>query len=139
MMHATDLPAWTAVLTALLLLIGAGLTLTGSLGLLRLGSFYERVHAPTLGTTLGIGCVLLASMLFFSVLETRPVLHELLITVFVVVTTPVTLMLLARAALYRDRSEGSPEVPPLPLAPEVRRNVKRPDDDRGVNQASDHS
>ena len=135
MMHATDLPAWTAVLTALLLLIGAGLTLTGSLGLLRLASFYERVHAPTLG----IGCVLLASMLFFSVLETRPVLHELLITLFMVVTAPVTLMLLARAALYRDRSEGSPEVPPLPLPPEVRQNVKRPDDDRGVNQASDHS
>jgi multicomponent K+:H+ antiporter subunit G len=137
MMHATDLPAWTAVLTALLLLIGAGLTLTGSLGLLRLASFYERVHAPTLGTTLGIGCVLLASMLFFSVLETRPVLHEMLITVFVVVTTPVTLMLLARAALYRDRSEGSPEVPPLP--PEVRWNFKRPDDDRDINRASDHS
>ena len=135
MMHATYLPAWTAVLTALLLLIGAGLTLTGSLGLLRLASFYKRVHAPTLGTTLGIGCVLLASMLFFSVLETRPVLHELLITVFVVVTTPVTLMLLARAALYKDRSEGSPEVPPLP--PEVRRNVKR-SDDRGIDEVSDH-
>ena len=45
-------------------------------GLLRLSSFYERVHAPTLGTTLGIGSVLLASMLFFSVLQSRPVLHD---------------------------------------------------------------
>ena len=56
-------------------------------------------------------------MLFFSVLDTRPVVHELLITVFMVITTPVTLMLLARAALYRDRTEGSTEVPvraPLP-------------------------
>jgi hypothetical protein len=42
----------------------------GSIGLLRLRSFYERVHAPTLGTTLGIGCILLASMLFFSVVQT---------------------------------------------------------------------
>lgn len=116
MTHAADLPAWAEVLTALLLLLGAGLTLVGSLGLLRLGRFYERVHTPTLGTTLGIGCVLLASMLFFSVLQTRLVLHEVLIAVFVVVTTPVTLMLLARAALYRDRQEGSDEVPPpLPL------------------------
>ena len=114
MTHAADLPAWAALPTALLLLLGAGLTLTGSLGLLRLGSFYERIHAPTLGTTLGIGCVLLASMLFFSVLQTRLVLHELLIAVFMVVTTPVTLMLLARAALYRDRSEGCDEVPPPP-------------------------
>ena len=74
------------------------------------------MHAPTLGTTLGIGCVLLASMLFFSVLQTRLVLHEMLIAVFVVITTPVTLMLLARAALYRDQREGSGEVP-LPPQP----------------------
>jgi multicomponent K+:H+ antiporter subunit G len=112
MTHAADLPAWAALPTALLLLLGAGLTLTGSLGLLRLGSFYDRIHAPTLGTTLGIGCVLIASMVFFSVLQTRPVLHEVLIAALMVVTTPVTLMLLARAALYRDRREGSDEVPP---------------------------
>lgn len=111
MTHAADLPAWAAILTALLLLLGATLTLIGSLGLLRLTSFYDRVHAPTLGTTLGIGSVLIASMLFFSVLQTRPVLHELLIATFMVVTTPITLMLLARAALYRDRQEGNEEVP----------------------------
>lgn len=112
MTHAADLPAWAAVATALLLLLGATLTLIGSLGLLRLASFYDRVHAPTLGTTLGIGSVLIASMLFFSVLQTRPVLHELLIAMFMVVTTPITLMLLARAALYRDRREGTEDVPP---------------------------
>jgi multicomponent K+:H+ antiporter subunit G len=117
MTHAADIPIWAALLVALLLLLGAGLTLTGSLGLLRLGSFYERIHAPTLGTTMGISCVLLASMLFFSVLQTRLVLHELLIAVLMVVTTPVTLMLLARAALYRDRREGCDEVPPPPLPP----------------------
>ena len=65
---------------------------SGRLGLLRLGSFYERVHAPTLGTTLGTGCIVVASMIFFSVLETRPVLHEVLIAVFVTMTTPVTLI-----------------------------------------------
>jgi multicomponent K+:H+ antiporter subunit G len=111
MSHAADLPLWAALPVAVLLLLGAGLGLTGSIGLLRLRSFYERVHAPTLATTLGIGCILLASMLFFSVMQTRFVLHELLITVFMVITTPVTLMLLARAALHRDRAEGNPEVP----------------------------
>jgi multicomponent K+:H+ antiporter subunit G len=115
MTHAADLPAWAALLTALFLLLGAGLTLIGSFGLLRLGSFYDRVHAPTLGTTLGIGSVLIASMLLFSVLQTRLVAHELLIALFTVLTTPVTLILLARAALYRDRREGREEVPPLPL------------------------
>lgn len=112
MTHAADLPAWAAVPVALLLLAGAGLALTGSFGLLRLGRFYERVHAPTLGTTLGIGCILAASMLFSTVLEARMVLHELLIGALTVVTTPVTLMLLARAALYRDRREGDGTVPP---------------------------
>jgi multicomponent K+:H+ antiporter subunit G len=115
MMHATALPAWAAVATSLLLVIGAGLAVTGSIGLLRLRSFYDRIHAPTLGATLGLGLVLIASMLYFSVLGTRPVLHELLITVFMFVTMPVTFMLLARAALYRDRREGSAEVPPLPV------------------------
>lgn len=116
MTHLAEIPAWAAVLTALLLLTGAVLTLIGTVGLLRFDSFYQRVHAPTLGATLGIGCILLASMLFFSVLESRAIIHELLITALMVVTTPITLMLLARAALYRDRIEGSDEVPPPPSA-----------------------
>jgi multicomponent K+:H+ antiporter subunit G len=109
---AGDLPAWAALLTALLVLIGATVTLIGSLGLLRLGNFYARVHAPTLGTTLGMASILIGSALYFSVLETRSVVHEILIAVFVTLTTPVTLMLLVRAALYRDRTEGSRDVPP---------------------------
>ena len=62
------------------------------------------MHAPTLGTTLGAGCILVASMVCFSVLQTRPVLHEILIAIFVTVTTPVTLMLLVRATLNREPS-----------------------------------
>ena len=42
-------------------------------------------------------------MIVFSATEGRPVLHELLIGLFVTVTTPVTLMLLGRAALYREK------------------------------------
>jgi multicomponent K+:H+ antiporter subunit G len=109
-----DLPAWAALLVAFLLLLGSGLTLLGTIGLARFKTFYERVHAPTLGTTGGAGAILIASMLFFSVLQSRPVLHEVLITVFVVVTTPVTLMLLARAAIYRDRTEGTGGASGLP-------------------------
>lgn len=106
MTHAADMPAWAALLVAFLLLAGAGLTLIGSVGLLRLKNFYQRVHAPTLGTTLGAGGVLLASIVFFSILQTRPVLHEILLTVFVTVTTPVSLMLLVRAARSRERNDA---------------------------------
>ncbi|MGE3781537.1 MAG: monovalent cation/H(+) antiporter subunit G [Alphaproteobacteria bacterium] len=107
---AEQLPAWAAIATAVLLLLGAAVTLIGSLGLLRLGSFYERVHAPTLGTTFGAASIALASMIFFSALQTRPVLHEVLIVVFITVTTPITLTVLVRAALFRDTSENPGEV-----------------------------
>lgn len=100
------LPDWAAIPVALCLLVGAVITLVGTIGLARFQTFYQRVHAPTLGTSFGAAFILLGSMLYFSAAEARPVLHELLIMVFVTVTTPVTLMLLARAALYRDRAEG---------------------------------
>ncbi|MGE3149470.1 MAG: monovalent cation/H(+) antiporter subunit G [Pseudorhodoplanes sp.] len=108
-----DLPGWVALPVAILVLVGAGLTLLGALGLVRLGSFYQRIHAPTLGTTLGTGAILLASMICFSVLQSRLVVHEILIALFMSVTTPVTLMLVVRAALARDIQEGSPEVAKL--------------------------
>lgn len=102
-----DLPAWAALLTSALLVLGAAITLIGALGLLRLKTFYERVHAPTLGTTLGMGCIVLASMIYFSVLQTRLALHEILIAIFLTITTPVTLIILVRAARLRDRWENA--------------------------------
>lgn len=97
--------------TALLLIGGAAITLVGSLGLLRLQTFYQRVHAPTLGTTLGTTCIAVASMIYFSTLGSRPVLHELLIVAFVTVTTPITLMILVRAAAFRDQSDSNKTSP----------------------------
>ena len=117
MMQAAEVPLWAALLSAIFLLFGAAFAFIGSLGLLVLKSFYDRAHAPTLGSTLGTGCILATSMLYFSVQQSRPVLHEVLIAAFMVINTPITLMLLARAALYRDRREGSDDVPPLPLPP----------------------
>jgi multicomponent K+:H+ antiporter subunit G len=110
MSPATALPPWAALLTAAFVLLGAGLTLIGAVGLLRLKGFYQRVHAPTLGTTLGAAFILAGSIVCFSVLQSRPVIHEILIAVFVTITTPVTLMLLVRAALSRDANEGHPRV-----------------------------
>jgi multicomponent K+:H+ antiporter subunit G len=100
------LSAAAEVLSALFLVMGAAITLIGAAGLLRLHTFYERVHAPTLGTTLGTACVALASMIYFSALGDRLVLHELLIVIFVTVTTPISLTVLVRAAVFRGTFES---------------------------------
>ena len=107
MIQAAALHPLLVAVVAVLVVLGAALAFIGSIGLLRLGTFYERIHPPTMGTTLGAGCTLIASMLLFSALESRLVLHEMAISVFMVVTTPVTYMLLVRAALHRDRAEGN--------------------------------
>lgn len=111
MTHAADMPVWAALLTAFFLLAGSALTLAGSIGLVRLKRFYERLHPPTLGSSGGAIGIVIAFTLFFSVLESTLVLQAFLIFVFVVVTTPVTFMLLARAALFRDRAEDAGNVP----------------------------
>jgi len=111
MMQAPYLPVWAAIIVGFLVVLGALVTLIGALGLARLPTFYARVHATTLGATAGMAAILLASMLCFSVSQGRPVIHEILIALFVTLTTPVTLILLARAAIYRDRSEKVPQTP----------------------------
>jgi multicomponent K+:H+ antiporter subunit G len=110
-MSFDDIPLWAALLVSASVLMGAFLTLMGAIGLVRMRSFYERIHAPTLGTSFGAIGVLAASAILSTVGEERLIAHEFLIFIFVSVTTPVTLMLLARAALHRDRVEGSSEVP----------------------------
>lgn len=106
-MNELALPMWAALPAALFMICGGLLAFIGSLGLLRMKSFYARMHPPTMGTTLGTGCVLLASMLVSSALLQRPVVHELLITVFVLITSPVTAMTLMGAAVYRARAQAN--------------------------------
>ncbi len=107
-------PAWAQWIVALLLLAGSFLALIGAFGLLRLANFFQRIHAPALGNTLGTWATVFASMLFFSMEGSRPVLHELMISCFIILTAPITSILLVRAALGRDRRahpgwEDSPE------------------------------
>ncbi|WP_295245923.1 monovalent cation/H(+) antiporter subunit G [uncultured Brevundimonas sp.] len=110
-MTEADVPAWAAIMVVALAVIGSALSLLGALGLVRLKTFYERVHAPTLGATLGMALVLLASIVWFTTVERRFMPREILIGLFLTVTTPVTLILLARAALFRDRTEGADNTP----------------------------
>ncbi|MGX9216832.1 monovalent cation/H(+) antiporter subunit G [Massilia varians] len=96
------LPGWATVPVAVLLVLGASIVLIGALGLLRLPTFYQRIHGPAITITLGAGCLLLASMLYFTVAQSRLVIHEIIIAVFLLMTAPVVSMMIMRAAVYRD-------------------------------------
>lgn len=109
-----QLPLLLDLLLASLIVIGTGFALVGSYGLAKLGDFFKRLHGPTKASTLGVGCVLIASMLFFSF---RPgangaSLHEVLITLFIFMTAPISAHLLVKAALALDPSKRP--APPLP-------------------------
>lgn len=101
-----DLPGWAALVVSLLLILGASIALIGALGLLRLPSFYQRIHGPAISITLGAGCILIASMVYFTVAQARLVIHEVIISVFLLMTAPVVSMLIMRAAVYRDLRAG---------------------------------
>ncbi|MDH5538597.1 MAG: Na+/H+ antiporter subunit G [Rhizobacter sp.] len=94
-----DLPLWAELLIAALLVIGGLFTLIGAIGMVRFPDFYMRLHGPTKATTLGVGGVLVASMLVHWVLGGFGV-SELLIALFLFVTAPVSANLLAKAALH---------------------------------------
>jgi len=87
------------VLIAFFLAVGGGFALVGAIGLLRLPDFLMRLHAPTKATTLGVGGALIASMLYF-IGSGRFTVHELLITLFLFLTAPVSALMLANAALH---------------------------------------
>ena len=105
------LPLWLEIIVALLVLAGAGLALLGSTGLLRLPTFFERVHAPSIIATLGCWLIMLGTVLYFSVADSSLALHALLIAVFVAITVPIMSIFLMRAALFRARQMGL-NVPP---------------------------
>lgn len=93
-----NLPLWADALAAALLVIGAAFALIGSIGLARLSDFFKRLHGPSKATTLGVGCVLLASALVAAVAG-KPSLHEALVAVFLFLTAPVSAHLLLQLAL----------------------------------------
>lgn len=129
------MPPWMMVLVSVLLVLGSTLTLLGAFGLVHLKSFYDRLHAPTLGTSWGTAAILLASLVTWSWVEGRINIHEVVIGICVMVTTPVTLMFLGRAALHRDRLEGRAGVPgPVDAGPvDAGRVDDRPGEDAPVD------
>ncbi|NBF05027.1 Na+/H+ antiporter subunit G [Pseudomonas sp. Fl5BN2] len=101
-----QLPLWVEILVALLLVISSVFALIGALGILRMKSYFQRMHPPALASTMGSWSVALASILYFSTLKSELVLHAWLIPILLSITVPVTTLLLARAALFRKRMAG---------------------------------
>ena len=103
---------------ALLLSIGSFFILVGAFSLLKLSSFFKRLHGPTKASTLGVGCVLVASVGYHFFLGEDPQPRELLITAFLFITAPISAHLMAKAALSLHMAERPPMPdgePPQPI------------------------
>lgn len=108
------------ILISAILVIGGFFALVGSWGLARMPSLMTRLHGPTKVTTLGVGSCLIASMIYFPAIQGKYSAHELLITLFLFLTAPITANMIAKAHLHRqgraidpnpmdDIAEGLPE------------------------------
>jgi multicomponent K+:H+ antiporter subunit G len=110
---STTVPLWIEVLVGALLVASGIASIVAAVGLVRLRSFFMRMHPPALAGTFGVWAVALASIAWFSALASRPVLHAWVIPILMSITVPVTTALLARAALFRQRQAGLDAPPPL--------------------------
>jgi len=106
------------LLLVLLLATGCFFTFLGAFSLVKLSSFFRRIHGPTKASTLGVGCILLASIAYHIRYGTGLHPRELLITVFLFLTAPVAAHLMSRAALsLMDERPSDPSTTPDPEAP----------------------
>ncbi len=98
-------------LVSFFLVLGAFFALAGSIGTFRLTDFFSRLHGPTKSTTLGVGSMAVASAIYFSFQSKGVSLHEVLITLFLFITAPVSAHFLAQAARHQKlhRKKGSSE------------------------------
>ena len=93
------------IVISLMIVLGASFALIGSWGLVRLPSLMERLHAPTKATTLGLGGILVGSLLFFQLVLGQWTTHELLISLFLFITAPISANMIAKAHLHLLRIE----------------------------------
>lgn len=106
-----SLPIWLDVVLALAVIFGTGFALVGSWGLAKLDTFQKRLHGPTKATTLGVGCILLASSAWFTFIDQNLSWHEWLIAIFLFITAPVSAHLLIQAGLKIGVDDKPPPLP----------------------------
>ncbi|MBR9893517.1 Na+/H+ antiporter subunit G [bacterium] len=98
------------LLVAFFLVVGGFFALVGSIGLIRLKDTMQRLHAPTKATTVGVGGALISSMLYFLLIENQLSFHELLITLFLFLTAPITANFIAKTYMQdKIRRKDLPE------------------------------
>lgn len=112
------------LVVSLLIVIGAGFMLVGSFGLVRLPSLMERLHGPTKATTLGLGAMLVGSVVYFQFGRGVWTTHELLVSLFLFVTAPISANIIAKVHLHRLRAGEvsepvGPSGLPAPPAPDI--------------------
>ena len=92
------------LLITVFLVISGVFGIVGSFGLIKLNDPMSRLHAPTKATTLGVGGVLIASMIHAIAVEGHISWHELLITLFLFLTAPITANFIAKAHIHRHET-----------------------------------
>jgi len=98
------------LLISISLVISGIFGFVGSYGLIKLRSTMQRLHAPTKATTLGVGGVLIASMIYFFADTGTLSIHELMISLFLFLTAPITANFIAKTYMVRNvRPEELPE------------------------------
>jgi multicomponent K+:H+ antiporter subunit G len=102
--------SFTEMLVSALIVLGGSFVLVGSWGLVRLPSLMERLHGPTKATTLGLGAMLVASVLWFQLARGTWTTHELLVSVFLFMTAPISANMIAKVHLHLLR-QGEPSAP----------------------------
>ncbi|MCK0150172.1 Na+/H+ antiporter subunit G [Marivita sp. S6314] len=90
------------LLISIFLVISGIFGFVGSYGLIKLKDSLQRLHAPTKATTLGVGGVLIASMIYFYAKTGHVSVHELLISMFLFLTAPITANFIAKAYIARN-------------------------------------
>lgn len=104
-------------LVAFLLVFGGAFALIGSFGLARLPDLVTRLHGPTKVSTLGVGAILLASMIWFPASGRGFTAHELLILLFLFLTAPISGLMIAKGWMHRTKIERERNDPRLPAPP----------------------
>jgi len=101
---------WAEITISFLLVIAGFFGFVGSFGLIRLKDAMSRLHAPTKATTLGVGSVLIASMLYFVTSEGQISAHELMISLFLFLTAPIVAHFIAKVHVHlHERPETLPK------------------------------
>lgn len=105
------MPLWAEITVTLFLVIAGVFGLVGSYGLIRLPDPMTRLHAPTKATTLGVGGALIASMVFSYATDGRVSTHELLISLFLFLTSPITALFIAKVHLHQRVTQADLPTP----------------------------